>query len=790
MSSRVESPNIYLPWSRGPTRGRSYSLKPLAVSTTELMMNSSHVCLLPLGVHSPTLSGLSQADAYRPFRLPIIFIGDSRLGGISTTLASYEALLIRGYSIEAVLLFRDAYYKNHEYLADYFARNAKGTLVRSVPHPPLRAPDDPYGEQDKAAMEAYYASICDSPPSLPGSVSVPQNTSDSGIIPSVLSHLERRHNERIADMASMPERTLSSVWWPFVQHANIPGAQEKHRGVTVIDSALGDFLEASGPGSPSTLTSAIHEGEDGARTSNSSDKSNCTSLLSWQFDGSASWWTQALGHAHPQLTLAAAHAAGRYGHVIFPLATHEPALTLAERLLAKGGPGEGWAHRVFFSDNGSTGTEVALKMAMRASALRYPVTFAPSAANKKRELHILGISGSYHGDTIGAMDACEGGVYNSAVEWHRERGFWFDPPRVGVRDGGQVTVSIPASSWGLDWDVNAAETEFAKLTENRPATGGESGLGSTPESTVTTTVERGDACTLRVGFSDDPSLMRDAVQHIYDVPARLARSDPLVAIYTSYISAALERLVRREKRTFGALILEPILMGAGGMVWIDPLFQRVLIDVVRAREDLWSHTSGNIKSDVTPFWRGLPVIFDEVFVGLYRLGFLTSSSILGTTPDISVLAKIFTGGLVPMSVTLASNSIYNAFLGLDKKDALLHGHSYTAHPVGCAVAGKTLDTIQEISSGGGEAGRGWINAKERWLAISSALPASGPALSSSQATRGSENSNSSTTEGVWSLWDPEFLAVVSQHYAVDEVMSLGTVLSIHLSDDAAGMFHF
>lgn len=736
------------------------------------------------------MSGLSQADAYRQFRPPTILIGDSRLGGISTTLASYEALLIRGYSIEAVLLFHDAYYNNHEYLANHFARNAKGTLVQTIPRPPCRPFDVPDESQDEAAMEAYYASICDSPPPLPDSASIPQNVSGIGAIPAILSHIKCRHNERITNIASMPERTLSSVWWPFVQHANIPGARESHGGVTVIDSAFGDFLEASGPGSPSpSAASVINTGAVRLKTPKDNNNPTRTPLLGRQFDGSASWWTQAIGHANSQLTLAAAHAAGRYGHVIFPLATHEPALALAERLLAKDGSGEGWAHKVFFSDDGSTGMEVALKMAIRASALRYPTPSLPSPS-EKRELHILGISGSYHGDTIGTMDACEGGVYNSAVEWHRERGFWFDPPRVGVRDGGQVTVSIPAASWAFDLDLQDTETEFAKWTGGRLAAHGDDRVGSS--AALTTTVKRGDDRTLRVGFSGGP--LPDVLQYVYDVPQRFAQSDPLITLYTKYITAVLERLVVQEKRTFGALLLEPILMGAGGMVWVDPLFQRVLIDVVRAREDLWSHISGNIiKSDVTQesssSWCGLPVIFDEVFVGLYRLGFLSSSSILGTFPDISVLAKILTGGLVPMSVTLASNSIYDAFLGPEKKDALLHGHSYTAHPIGCAVAGKTLDIIQEFSSGGGDCGQDWTNAKVRWMATPPTLPLSESASASHQPTPRSQDS--SQKEGIWSLWDSDFVAALSRCPAVDEVMSLGTVLAIQLRGDAAaGMFPF
>lgn len=89
--------------------------------------------------------------------------------------------------------------------------------------------------------------------------------------------------------------------------------------------------------------------------------------LETQFDACASWWTSGLGHGNPQLSLEAAKAAGRYGHVIFPEAIHEPAMDLTNSLLD--GVGKGWAERVFFSDNGSTAIEVALKMALRKRAV-------------------------------------------------------------------------------------------------------------------------------------------------------------------------------------------------------------------------------------------------------------------------------------------------------------------------------------------------------------------------------------------------------------------------------------
>jgi dethiobiotin synthetase/adenosylmethionine--8-amino-7-oxononanoate aminotransferase len=103
--------------------------------------------------------------------------------------------------------------------------------------------------------------------------------------------------------------------------------------------------------------------------------------------------SQSHGHANEDLTLAAAHAAGRYGHVLFPSGTNAPALELAEKLKATAG--KGWAERVFYSDNGSTGTEVALKMALRAAGRRYGWK-----GTEGSRVGMIGLRGGYHGDTV------------------------------------------------------------------------------------------------------------------------------------------------------------------------------------------------------------------------------------------------------------------------------------------------------------------------------------------------------------------------------------------------------
>src|SRR6266446_8417745 len=112
----------------------------------------------PLGVHSPTLSGTTQLESYRPLFLPTLLVGDSRLGGISSTISAYESLVLRGYIVDAILLFRDDYHRNWEYLEEYFGglKGREKVDVVFVPPPPPRL-EDP--EKDAKSLERYYAEL-------------------------------------------------------------------------------------------------------------------------------------------------------------------------------------------------------------------------------------------------------------------------------------------------------------------------------------------------------------------------------------------------------------------------------------------------------------------------------------------------------------------------------------------------------------------------------------------------------------------------------------------------------
>jgi adenosylmethionine---8-amino-7-oxononanoate aminotransferase len=108
------------------------------------------------------------------------------------------------------------------------------------------------------------------------------------------------------------------------------------------------------------------------------------------FDGIASWWTNIHGHSHPHIAAAIAHQAATLDHVLFAGFTHGPATRLAELLAERVDPS---LHRFFFSDNGSTAIEVALKMTFQAQVLQ-------GQAGRTR---IGALQGAYHGDTLGAV---------------------------------------------------------------------------------------------------------------------------------------------------------------------------------------------------------------------------------------------------------------------------------------------------------------------------------------------------------------------------------------------------
>ncbi|GAB7361258.1 hypothetical protein MBLNU230_g1319t1 [Neophaeotheca triangularis] len=626
------------------------------------------------GVLSPSPSGSSQADLYRPLRLPVFLVGDHRLGGIGTTISAWESLHMRGYDVQAVATFAEDRYDNHSYLRDYFAE--RGIQGLSIPPPP--EPKDTK-KDDAESMRGYY-----------------EKATGNADINTFVERFLGAHDERVRSIQSMPESADRYIWHPFMQHS-----ERSHKTIVAMDSAYGDHFQTYS--TQRNLTAA-----DG-------DKS----LLKPAFDGSASWWTQGLGHGNPQLALTAAHAAGRYGHVMFANAVHEPALTLAKTLVNQ--MDNPRLKKVFYTDNGSTGMEVAVKMATTAARRRYQQPSAPNPWKDDVEPLILGFKGSYHGDTIGTMDCSEPSVFNKKVEWYTGRGHWLDFPTVKMRKG--------------QWIVEPPEELEGKVGETRTFN------------------------------SLDEILDQDA------------RSEDRI-IYRKYLDSEIARL-KKEGAHFGALILEPVILGAGGMFFADPLYQRCLVESVREAtvvDETFGH--GNTAAQRELDWQGMPVIFDEVFTGLYRLGRFSAASFLGVNPDIVVNAKLLTGGLLPLCTTTASDNIFEAFLSDDKSDALLHGHSYTAHAVGCAIANESLKQMRKLDNS-----EAWNGFKTDWSAATTTTTEPKDTTVAANLRQGlASPASTTTTTKPWSMWTQDFVTSTSHKPNVDYVFALGSVCAISLKD--------
>jgi len=643
------------------------------------------------GPNSPGPSGTLQAELYRSLRLPIVFVADWHLGGISTSICAYESLKMRGYDIEGVTVLRDSYYKNFEYFQRYFGD--RNIPLLTAPHPPER------GNDDVQNMQQYYDDI---------EQETPQSSFSTRGFAQNLLHA---HQGRIDSLDSMAERAMDCIWWPFTQHQHL-----KAQTITPIDSAYGDYFQTyRAPVEPAVVTKSD--------TQPTPTESN---MLIPTLDGSASWWTQGLGHGNPDLTLAAAYAAGRYGHVMFAEAVNEPALSLAQRMLSV--LDNPRLDKVFYSDNGSTAMEVAVKMALKAACVRY------GWDTPGQNIEVLGLMGSYHGDTMGAMDLSEPSVYNEKIPWYKGRGYWFECPSVKLREG--------------KWVIDLPETI---------ATAGEQESAASFES-------------------------------LQDVFAKGRDDGELAKIYELHVRGTIERLVQQHGRRFGALVMEPVVLGAGGMLLVDPLFQRVLTNVVRDSATVFSgiaetETSSNTTSTSNNVsWTGLPIVADEVFTGLYRLGHHSSCSLLHIDPDISAHAKLLTGGLLPLSVTLASRSIFDAFLADNKADALLHGHSYTAHAIGCQVADTSIKTLVGLDKGGA-----WSTFKKDWTGLAgggSSINKIKNVFGTTLTTPETASSNSTAdTPQIWSVWSKDFVYALSHaSERVDSVWALGSVLAISLKD--------
>ena len=138
--------------------------------------------------------------------------------------------------------------------------------------------------------------------------------------------------------------------------------------------------------------------------------------------------------------------------------------------------------------------------------------------------------------------------------------------------------------------------------------------------------------------------------------------------------AALDDLLERHGGEIAAILVEPRVQGAGGMLFHD---DQALARLRRIAD----------RHDVL-------LIFDEIFVGFGRTGSLFACEGSGVTPDIITLSKALTGGTLPLSAAVASDKVFEAFWSDDPGAALMHGPTYMANPLACAAANASLDLFE------------------------------------------------------------------------------------------------
>ena len=293
-------------------------------------------------------------------------------------------------------------------------------------------------------------------------------------------------------------------------------------------------------------------------------------------DGTSSLWCNIHGHRHPKLDEAVRRQLDRVAHVTNLGASNPTTIQLAKRLVDLAPPG---LEHVFFSDDGATAVEVALKMAFQ---------YWRQCANPQPEKNwYVAFDDAYHGDTLGSVSV--GGV---------ERFHAMFKPLLFK------TLRVPAPN-------------------------------------------------------------------PYRVPPGVGRENA-----RDYYLGELEEVLAADHPRIAAVVIEPLVQAAAGMIVHPPGFLRGVRDLTRRY--------------------GVLLVADEVAVGMGRTGRMFACEHEEVTPDLLCLAKGLTGGYLPLAATLATDAIWRAFLGTYAESrTFFHGHTYGGNPLGAAVALATLEVFDD-----------------------------------------------------------------------------------------------
>ncbi|MCP4482204.1 MAG: adenosylmethionine--8-amino-7-oxononanoate transaminase [bacterium] len=285
------------------------------------------------------------------------------------------------------------------------------------------------------------------------------------------------------------------------------------------------------------------------------------------YDTISSWWCNIHGHNHPKIVKAINEQLKKLDHTLFAGFTHEPAILLAEKLVEITPP---HFTKVFYSDNGSTAVEVALKMSLQYWSFH----------DKPKRTKFVSLDYGYHGDTVGTMSVSGVDLFNEV----------FQP---------------------LFFDSFKAKT-----------------------------------------------------------PYNISVSEALLD---------LEDILKNHHDELAAFILEPLLMGAGGMIIYPKEYLEKAAELCKQYN--------------------IHLIVDEVATGFGRTGKMFAIEHCDQTivqPDFICISKGVTSGTLPLAVTLTTDAIYETFYDdYENKKTFYHGHTYTANPIACAVGLATLKIFKD-----------------------------------------------------------------------------------------------